>query len=234
MVQDQMFIKSMFKFHIHFILNLIFVTDRNTEKYSCLYSVKEGPKAFFSQVLWCPIILTLQYWYATSVQLCWRQTLTMWLSTVTMYVGCNFAFIKESPAGRFCSEINVSRWNVDTATLRYLLWQSHGRQSWIHSVGFDACSNKDIFVTSIGTEGPTWAKQHRLPLKCSSHIRYCLIITFLGQGKSYFYPKFYPKSHWTITKARRYIQWSCIGINEGIAWPAKVFINDDDSQGKII
>lgn len=45
MVQDQMFIKSMFIFHIHFFFILIFVTDKNIEKYFCFYSVKEGPKA---------------------------------------------------------------------------------------------------------------------------------------------------------------------------------------------
>lgn len=153
---------------------------------------------------------------------------------VTIHSNCvcwmKFCFYqRESPEGRFCSEI--SRWSVDTATLRYLLWQSHDRQSWIRSVGFDAFSSKDISVTSTSTEESTWAKQCRLPRKCSSQIRYCLIITFQCQGKSHFYPK---QPHWTITKARGYIQRNCICINEGIIWPAEIFINDDDSQAKII
>lgn len=181
-------------------------------------------------MFWCPIILTLQYWYATSVQLCWRQTLTMWLSTVTTYVGCNFAFIKErdqqgDSAQR--SMLAVEMWTL-------LPWDICSGRAMAGSLEFIQLGLMPL-ITKIFLLLLSVLKgqheQHRLPLKSSSHIRYCLIITFQCQGKSHFYPK---QPHWTITKSRGYIQWNCVGINEGITWPAEIFINDDDSQGKII
>lgn len=95
MVQNQIFIKDKFKFHIH-PFSLDFVTDKKKKKNSILQFTplfcKIRPQSLFC---WCCKILALQYPWATYAQLCWRWNQTIWLSSVPTHIGCGwFCFWK--------------------------------------------------------------------------------------------------------------------------------------------